>query len=147
MAKTLILKQLTHNMTTDCSLITDFSTRKTQVQNMLCTKIVVCYCFGIGIQNNVCTQHVLNLYFFLYWSQYIINEQSAIILWVNWFKNECFWKRFTCTCCNSPLGILYIIDVFWYYYGTIQVLRQQRGGWVGSENGNFCWFTVLFMLT
>ena len=22
--------------------------------------------------------------------------------------------------------------------GTIQVLRQQRGGWVGSENGNFC---------
>ena len=21
--------------------------------------------------------------------------------------------------------------------GTIQVLRQQRGGWVGSENGNF----------
>jgi hypothetical protein len=23
-------------------------------------------------------------------------------------------------------------------YGTIQVLRQQRGGWVGSENGNFC---------
>ena len=82
------------------------------------------------------------LVFFLYWSQYIINEQSAIILWVNWFKNECFWKRFTCTCCNSPLGILYIIDVFWYYYGTIQVLRQQRGGWVGSENGNFCWFTV-----
>ena len=31
--------------------------------------------------------------------------------------------------------------------GTIQVLRQQRGGWVWSENGNFCWFTVLFMLT
>ena len=21
--------------------------------------------------------------------------------------------------------------------GTIQVLRHQRGGWVGSENGNF----------
>ena len=21
--------------------------------------------------------------------------------------------------------------------GTIQVLRKQRGGWVGSENGNF----------
>ena len=30
--------------------------------------------------------------------------------------------------------------------GTIQVLPRQRGGWVGSENGNFCWFTVLFML-
>ena len=53
------LNQLTHNMTTDCSLITDFSTRKIQVQNMLCTKIVFCF----GIQNNFCTQHVLNLYF------------------------------------------------------------------------------------
>ena len=51
--------QLTHNMTTDCSLIYDFSTRK--VQNILCTKIVFCFCFGI--QNNFCTQHVLNLYF------------------------------------------------------------------------------------
>ena len=39
-------------------IITHFSTRKIQVQNILCTKIV---CFGI--QNNVCTQHVLNLYF------------------------------------------------------------------------------------
>ena len=27
--------------------------------------------------------------------------------------------------------------------GGIQVLRHQRGGWVGSENGNFWWFTVL----
>ena len=25
-----------------------------------------------------------------------INEQSVVILWVNWFKNECFWHRFTC---------------------------------------------------
>ena len=24
------------------------------------------------------------------------NEQSLVILWVNWFKNESFWKRFTC---------------------------------------------------
>ena len=29
------------------------------------------------------------------------------------------------------------------YLGTIQVLRHQRGGCVGSENGNFWWFTVL----
>ena len=53
--------QLTHNITTDCSLIPDFSTRKIQLQNMLCTNIVFCLCFGL--QNNVCTQHVLNLYF------------------------------------------------------------------------------------
>ena len=35
------LHQLTHNMTTDCSLNYKFSTRKIQVQNMLCTKIVL----------------------------------------------------------------------------------------------------------
>ena len=35
------LNHLTHNMKTNCSLITEFSTRKIQVQNMLCTKIVL----------------------------------------------------------------------------------------------------------
>ena len=25
------------------------------------------------------------------------NEQSLVILWVKWCKNEGFWKRFTCT--------------------------------------------------
>ena len=30
------------------------------------------------------------------------------------------------------------------WLGTIKVLRQQR---LGSENGNFCWFTILFMPT
>ena len=25
-----------------------------------------------------------------------INEQSVVILWVNWLENECFWHRFTC---------------------------------------------------
>ena len=32
--------------------------RKIQVHNMLCTKIVFCF----DIQNNICTQHVVNLY-------------------------------------------------------------------------------------
>ena len=36
----LFLHQLTHNMTTDCSLNYEFSRRKLQVQNMLCTQIV-----------------------------------------------------------------------------------------------------------
>ena len=36
-------------------------TWKLQAENMLCTKIVFCFCFGI--QNNFCTQRVLNLYF------------------------------------------------------------------------------------
>ena len=48
-------------MITDCSLIYYFSMRKIQVQNMLCPKIVFCFCFGI--QNKFCTQHILNLDF------------------------------------------------------------------------------------
>ena len=31
----------------------------------------------------------------------VINEQSDVTLWVNWFKNECFWKRFTCKKWNT----------------------------------------------
>ena len=52
------LNQLTHNMMTDCSLITDFSTRKIQSQNMLCTKIVL----NAKTKTQFCTHHVLNLY-------------------------------------------------------------------------------------
>ena len=55
------LNQLTHNMTTDCSLITDFSTRKIQAQKKLCTKIVLNA--KAETKNNFCTQHVLNSYF------------------------------------------------------------------------------------
>ena len=57
----LFLHQLTHNMTTDCSLNYKFSTWKFQAQNMLCTQIVFLFCFDI--QNNLCTQHVLSLEF------------------------------------------------------------------------------------
>ena len=32
-----------------------------KVQNMMSTKTVFCFCFDI--QNNICTKHVLNLYF------------------------------------------------------------------------------------
>ena len=41
--KHLFLNQLTLNMTTDCSLIPNFITKKIQAQNMLCTKIVFVY--------------------------------------------------------------------------------------------------------
>ena len=56
--KHLTLHQLTHNMTTDCSLNYDFSTWKFQAQNILCTQIVF-FCFDI--QNNLCTKHALSL--------------------------------------------------------------------------------------
>ena len=86
------LNQLTQNMTTDCSLINNFLPRKIQVQNMLGTKIV--YCLRFDIQNNFCTQCVLNLY--LSRTELIIQWTICFILWVNWCKNKCFWKRFTC---------------------------------------------------
>ena len=38
--KHLLFHQLTQNMTSDCSLNYEFSTRKLQVQYMLCTPIV-----------------------------------------------------------------------------------------------------------
>ena len=28
--------------------------------------------------------------------------------------------------------------------GTIHILRQQKTGWVGLENGQFCWCSVLY---
>ena len=60
--------------------------RKIQVHSMLCTNIV----------SNVKTKKQKNIFvhlvFFLEF-----NEQSLVILWVNWCKNEGFWKRFTCT--------------------------------------------------
>ena len=67
---------------------------------------------------------VQKLFFFLLWhsKQYLyttccelvffgeFNKQSLVILWVNWFKNESFWKRFTCTTFTVKLikkGILF----------------------------------------
>jgi hypothetical protein len=88
--KHLFLHQLTHNMTTDCLLNYEFSTRKIQVQNMLCTKNVFCF----DIQNNFCTLHVL-LVFFLYWTCNSMNNLSSYCELTE-FKNECFWHRFTC---------------------------------------------------
>ena len=46
------LHQLTHNMTWDCWLNSPKNT---------CSELFFCFCFDI--QNNICTQHVLNLYF------------------------------------------------------------------------------------
>ena len=58
--KLLFLHQLTHNMTTECSLNYEVSTWKLQAPNMLCTQIVWFFCFDI--QNNLCTQHVLSMF-------------------------------------------------------------------------------------
>ena len=61
------LNQLTHNMTTDCSLITstvDYILTSVQEKYklvMLCTNIVLNA--KTKTKNNFCTQYVLNLYF------------------------------------------------------------------------------------
>ena len=68
--KLLFLHQLTHNMTTDWPLNYEFSTWKLQAQNMGRTccvhKLFFCFCFGI--QNNLCTQHVLTMFSPMFWA-------------------------------------------------------------------------------
>ena len=85
------LYQLTQNMTTNCSLKYEVSTRKLQVQYMLCT--LNCFCFDI--QNNLMFTTCAELVVFLYWTRNSTNSMS-IIYWVNWCKNERFWERITC---------------------------------------------------
>ena len=88
---------------------------------------------------------------------YWITNTNTIVLKNNWYKTvkiarlpdkaikNSFPKE-----TNSEYVLLYLcvqrsmkkIQMS-LHLGTIQVLRHQRGRWVGSENGNFWWFTVL----
>ena len=67
-------------------------------------------------KNNFCTQHVLNLYFFGEFNQF--NEQSFVILWVNWCKNEGFWKRFTFKKVSR-----YLLSFFYVSHYVLRVLK------------------------
>ena len=78
-------RQLTHNMTRDCSLN---SPQKYEFRTC-CVQKLFLFCFCFGIQNDICTQNVLNLYF----SRNSMNN----ILWVTWCKNKANWKKFTCS--------------------------------------------------
>ena len=66
------LNQLTHNLMTDCSLIPNFSTRKIQVENMLCSNIVFVLVFKT-IFYTTCSQ----LVFFLFWTRESMNNLSS----------------------------------------------------------------------
>ena len=71
----------------------EFRTGKSfsQARN-ICRKCCVPILFWMSKQNknnNLCTQHVLQVF----WDY---NEQSVVILWVSWCKIKCFWQRFTC---------------------------------------------------
>ena len=61
LSEALFFASTIHNKTKDCSLIYQLNTWQLQVQNILCTWIVFYFCFDI--QNNICTKHVLDLYF------------------------------------------------------------------------------------
>ena len=82
------LHQLTHNMTRDCSLN---SPEKYKFR----TNCVQFFLFCFDIQNNTLTIIVHNMFWLVFFGEF--DEQSLVILWVNLFKNESFWHRFTCT--------------------------------------------------
>ena len=79
----LFLYQLTHNVTTDCSLNYKFSTRKLQVQCMLCTQIVFVFTFR--------TIYVHNMH----WTCNSMNNLLSFCELLSWFKNKSFWQS-TC---------------------------------------------------
>ena len=92
------LHQLTHNMTRDCSLN---SPEKYKFRTC-CVQIL----FWMSKQkqkNSFCTKHVIKLNF-----SGEFNEQSLVILWLNWCKNEGFWKRFTC------IGPVFVSPFFFF---------------------------------
>ena len=82
--KLLFLHQLTHNMTTDCSLNYKFSIHENSKlrpgENMLCTEIV------FDIQNNFCTQHVLPMFQFgslIFWTCNLMNNLTLYCVLVD----------------------------------------------------------------
>ena len=71
--------------------------------------ITNCFLFWHSEQfmHTTCFQHVLNM--FWAWNFHVLNskfkEQSFVILCVSWYKNKCFWKRFTCMYLQNLVGI------------------------------------------
>ena len=80
------LHQLTHNMRRDGSLN---SPKNTSAEHVLYKN---CFWFFFVWHSNQ--------YLFATCSELVFfqefNEPSLVILWVNWFKNQSFWHRFTC---------------------------------------------------
>ena len=73
-----------------------------------------------------CTQHVLDM--FWAWSYHVLNlnfnEQSVVILWVIWGKNESFWHIFTCDRiqknCENVVGNNFLTDI------NFDLLKNQK---------------------
>ena len=86
MSETLILESV--NPQYDERLFIEFQ-EKYKFTTCCVQKFFFCFCFDIP--NNICTQHVVKLYFS--W-----NSMNNLLSYcgINWCKNEGFWKRFTC---------------------------------------------------
>ena len=90
---------------------------------MLCTQIVFCF----DIQNNLCTQHVLCMFWACNFHVLNLkfNEQSFVIFWVSWCKNKCFWKRFTCnTLCISWIKVDLTVKILFYVHTWERISRD-----------------------
>ena len=81
--KLLFLHQLTHNMTTDCSLNYHKNYKhRTWAEHVL---LLFCPCSAPVLPMfSACSFHGNSM------------DNFLVILWVSWCKNKCFWKIFTC---------------------------------------------------
>ena len=80
--KLLFLHQLTHKQL--------FIELRVQYMKITSSEhVVYINCSECQNKNNLCTQHVLSMY----WTR---NSMKNLLSYC-WCKNKCFWKRFTCT--------------------------------------------------
>ena len=88
----------------DCSLNYQFSTWKLQVQNMART-------WQEHVLPMFCPCSALVVFMFSIGNS--MNNQSAVILWVNWCKNMSFWQRLTCT-----YQVIILEMIYWLCYSS-----------------------------
>ena len=58
------------------------------------------------------------------------NEQPVFILWVNWCKNEGFWKRFTCTTTHCDI----LMHDNWQIFSSVACLWADWKCWKTPKN-------------
>ena len=71
----------------------------------------------------------------MYWTHNSMN--NLLSYWgLSWYKNKCFWKRFTCKPCFCFFFILFSIKIIW--------LKIQNSGYGIFET--MCWATYILAL-
>ena len=102
---------------------------KIQVQNMLYTKIVFLFWHSKQYLYTTCSELVFFGDF---------NEQSQVILWVNWFKNESFWHRFTCNTYEMEWECMKETGKYTHYYNKGKICNSFLCPIHGLNNANYC---------